>query len=118
MEKSKEIGHELIDVLFHKSEEFKVLWNKMDIEIKDNIINEIGNLSMKLNNVISNISKNEIKDEIIAELKPVYNPMFEGIDFNTEGSLSETYYYMSLPNTMKILELCFEKTYNKTINRL
>ena len=61
--------------------------------------------------------KDKIKKEVIQELKQVYDPLFESFDFNTEGSLSETYYYMSLPNVMKILELCFETTYNKITNK-
>jgi len=73
-------------------------------------------IEYELLDILYHKSKEEIKREVIAELKPIYNSMFEGIDFSSEGSLSETYYYMSMPNVMKILESCFEKTYNKIIS--
>jgi hypothetical protein len=64
------------------------------------------------------MTKDEIKIEVINELKPIYDSLFESIEFNSEGSLFETYYYMSMPNVLKILELCFEATYDKTNNNL
>ena len=60
------------------------------------------------------MSKEEIKKEVVTEMKPILNKLFEPMSFQTEGSLEETYYYMSMPNVMKILEECFEKTYNKS----
>jgi hypothetical protein len=61
-------------------------------------------------------NKNDIKKEVVKELKPIYDELFEPINFQTEGSLEDTYYYMSLPNVMKILEECFDRTYDKTIS--
>ena len=63
------------------------------------------------------IKKEDIKKEVVAEIKPMLNKLFEPMDFQTEGSLEETYYYMSMPNVLKVLEKCFEKVYNKTYNQ-
>lgn len=62
------------------------------------------------------MKKEKIKAEVVAEIKTMLNKLFEPMDFQTEGSLEETYYYMSMPNVMKILEECFERTYSKIIN--
>jgi len=61
------------------------------------------------------IKKEEIKNEVIKVLNGFCKNHFEEIEFNTEGSLTDTYKYMSLKNVNKVLEMCFDETYNKTV---
>lgn len=60
-------------------------------------------------------TKEQIKAEVVEIMKPFIKSRFEPFDFNTEGSLEETYYYMSMPNVLKALEKCFDETYDKAI---
>lgn len=58
-------------------------------------------------------SKDEIKSDVIRELNKFCKDNIEEIEMNTEGSLTETYKYMSLKNLNTALEMCFEETYNR-----
>jgi len=58
-------------------------------------------------------TKTEIKKKVIAKLNKFCGDKFEEIEFLTEGSLTETYKYMSLNNVKSILETCFEETYTE-----
>lgn len=60
--------------------------------------------------------KNEIKIEVVKKINEFCKTAFEDIEMNTEGSLTDTYKYMSLKNVNTALELCFEETYNKIIS--
>lgn len=60
------------------------------------------------------MSKEEIKAEVVSKLNTFCKEHFEEIEMNTEGSLTDTYKYMSLKNVTDALELCFEETYNRT----
>jgi hypothetical protein len=62
------------------------------------------------------MEKEKIKLEVIKVLDKFCREHFEEIEMNTEGSLTDTYKYMSLKNVNKALEMCFEETYNKTIS--
>jgi hypothetical protein len=50
MEKHKEIGYKLGDVLFHNLYGYKELWNNAGFDIKEKIINDLGRLAMELCN--------------------------------------------------------------------
>ena len=60
------------------------------------------------------MTKEEIKAEVVSKLNDFCKKNFEEIEMNTEGSLTDTYKYMSLKNVTAALEMCFEETYNKT----
>jgi len=57
-------------------------------------------------------NKEKIKLEVINKVGIFCKNNFEDIEFQTEGSLQETYKYMSLENVNKVLEICFNETYN------
>ena len=64
------------------------------------------------------IIKEEIKKEVIKTVDIFCKNNIESFEFNTEGSLTENYNYISLRNLNKALELCFEETYNNIINKI
>jgi len=55
--------------------------------------------------------KGNIKAQVISKMDDFCKRKFEEIEFSTEGSLTETYKYMSLSDVKKSLEACFEETY-------
>ena len=59
-------------------------------------------------------SKEEIKKEVITRVDKFTSPLFESIEMQTEGSLTDDYYYMSLQNVKDSLNKCFEETYELT----
>lgn len=58
MEKIKEIGYKLTSIMWRNIDELPKLWNKTKIPTKDKIVNETGELAVKL--VIDAITKSEI----------------------------------------------------------
>lgn len=58
MKKTKEIGYELTSIMWRNIDEIPNIWNKTDIPTKDKIVNETGELAVKL--VSEAITKNEI----------------------------------------------------------
>jgi acyl carrier protein len=60
--------------------------------------------------------KEQIKQEVVKILKDFCDKRYEKIELPTEGSLTDTYHYMSLKNVNLALELCFEETYKRTNN--
>ena len=48
MERHKEIGYDLIDVIWKKLPNFDKLWNATNTDIKDDIVNSIGKLSQSI----------------------------------------------------------------------
>jgi len=64
------------------------------------------------------IIKEEIKKEVIKVVDKFCKNNIESFEFNTEGSLTEEYKYMNLKNLNKVLDLCFEETYNNIINKI
>jgi len=60
------------------------------------------------------MTKEQIKADVILKLNKFCKDHFEEIEMNTEGSLTDTYKYMSLKNVTDALELCFEETYNRS----
>lgn len=48
MTRQKELGYELGNVLWHNLEGYKELWNKAEFDTKEKIINELGELAIKL----------------------------------------------------------------------
>lgn len=64
---------------------------------------------------LNNKDKTKIKSEVVSEMHDFLKNHFEEIEFQTEGALTDSYKYMSLKNVTSALEMCFEKTYDKTI---
>jgi len=62
-----------------------------------------------------NIKKENIKKEVIKIVDNFCKDKFEEFEFSTEGSLTDSFKYLSLKNVNKVLEICFEETYNKII---
>jgi len=54
--------------------------------------------------------EDKTKDAVIARLDEFCKDKFEDIEFSTEGSLTDSYKYMSLENVKKVLEECFDVT--------
>lgn len=48
MRKEKAIGYDLINVLWHNMPGFQEFWNKSEVEVKDGVVNGIGDLAYKL----------------------------------------------------------------------
>lgn len=63
------------------------------------------------------MDKEQIKAEVIKVLDAFCVDNFEEIEMNTEGSLTDTYKYMSMKNVNKALEMCFNETYTKTLKQ-
>ena len=57
------------------------------------------------------MNKDQIKSEVVKKLNDFCKERFEDIEFQTEGSLTDSYKYMSLKNVNEALEKCFEDTY-------
>ena len=62
------------------------------------------------------MDKDQVKSEVVKKLDAFCKERFEEIEFQTEGSLTDTYKYMSLSNVNDALEKCFEETY-KLLNK-
>jgi len=45
MRKEKELGYELLNIVYNNIEEFQELWNKTDFDTKEKIVNGIGDLA-------------------------------------------------------------------------
>ena len=52
MTRTKEIGYDLINVIWRNIDDFEKLWNRTDVETKDKIVNGVGELAVKLANSI------------------------------------------------------------------
>ena len=48
MTRQKELGYKLGNVLWHNLEGYQELWNKAEFDTKEKIINELGELAIKL----------------------------------------------------------------------
>jgi hypothetical protein len=48
MKRTKEIGYDLVDVVWRNINHFDRLWNATDVETKDKIVNGIGELAVTL----------------------------------------------------------------------
>ena len=64
------------------------------------------------------MSKQKVKQVIDTKVSDFCTDKFEEIELSKEGSLTETYKYMSLENVKKLLEMCFDETYNETIKNV
>lgn len=62
-------------------------------------------------------TKEEIKEEVVTLLNEFCKKNIEELEMNTEGSLTDTYKYMSLKNLTTALEMCFDETYKKSIEK-
>lgn len=66
MERSKEIGYDLIDVVWRKLPDFEKLWNATNTDIKDDIVNSIGKLSQQ-------IAKDDTETEVDKKIRNYIN---------------------------------------------
>jgi molybdenum cofactor biosynthesis enzyme MoaA len=62
-------------------------------------------------------NKRQIKKQVISKVNDLCKGKFKEIEFATEGSLTETYKYLSLKDVKIILDACFEETYGQMTKR-
>jgi hypothetical protein len=63
------------------------------------------------------MSKADIKEEVIERLDDFSKDLFEDISFKEGEDLTKPKKYMSIENVRRVLNECFEITFDKTTNK-